>query len=698
MFAAVVASFITISIQAIQPNSQNTSNFYLANIQQALTDPNSNLTFPSSPPPFSPSTYSIWVNSLWFLSLIINLTCAILASLLQQWARRYLEVTQSEYSLHKQARTRTFFAEGIKRFRVPLVFEALPALLHLSVFLFFAGLVVFLWNVNLTIFKLSTSWVGICIALYGCITFISLFSHDSPYRTPLTPLARSITPVILYVLALGSVVLHASFCILSTYFGFYSDPDQPSWMLLYPLQLLINVREAVLLTPEDAALEVSSEIDTQAFMWTLDSLEEDKDLDHFFTGMPGFFNSKVVKEPLQNLNYQKKRKLLDAIIRLLGRTYSSSPSEKDKNHRVEICTNAINQVVAPETFQDILLSLASKDLSGPVQSADVLYFVRRWGTHMGAYNTPLIKAIFSIVVATVPRHDGSWFDLASTEMEESKDALRRYHGDRNSLSLAILIHVTRQHFMHIREESWPSQAISDILEEASKFNVEDTAPELQHKFCALWNEIVDAAKPATPTRPARPAARNDQDNHQMDDRQKGSLFNILKGKLVNLLSNIRSLVNLLKGIRQKDNRQEVDRQEVDRQEEHRQKITQLILRPIHEVFIKLHPTDDARGADGAQRAAPRRAFSVHLGDTSGDSSQYPSCKNPGHRSEPTSLTPVASTSSLLPVSASLHATTSYPSDQPNPPSNPNHGDPLPTGPFLSSPARVLTSDHLIPRC
>ena len=631
------------SIQIIQPSPQNTSNFYLANIQNAFAQPNSNLTFPS-PPPFSPPTYGIWVNTLWFLSLVINLTCAILASLLQQWARRYLEVTQtrSSYSLHKQARTRTFFAEGIKRFRVPWVFEALPALLHLSVFLFFAGLVVYLWHINLTTFKLATAWVAMCTALYGCVTVIPLFHHDSPYHTPLTPLVRSSVPVILNVVA----VLHVGSCYLATMLSCYSGRIDLAWIVTYPYELLANIRDMILMTPEEASLRISSKIDTQAFMWTFDGLDEDKDLDHFFTGLPGFFNSNVVKEPLHNLGSHKKRKLLDAIIRLLDRTYSSSLSVKDKSHKADIYINAINQVVAPEAFQDVLLSLASKDGSGPVQSADVLDFVRRWGTHMDVYNAPLIKAIFSIVVATVPQHDGSWFALASAEMEESKDVLTRYHADRNSLSLAILIHITRQHFTHIREQSWPSQAISDILREASKFDVEDTSPELQHKFCALWNEVVDAT------------TRTYQENRQKDIRQ-------------------------------------------------------LILRPIHEVFTKLHPIDDARGADDARRNdaprrvddarrayAPRRGLSIHLGDTSGNTPQYLSCRIPGHHSEPTSHAPgpVISTSSPLSVSASLPSATGHPSDQPSSSYDPNHNDPLPAGPLPSSPARVLSSDRLIPRC
>ena len=53
-----------------------------------------------------------------------------------------------------------------------MVVEVLPTLIHLSVSLFFAGLVVFLWHVNLTIFKAVLSWISVCTILYGCITLI----------------------------------------------------------------------------------------------------------------------------------------------------------------------------------------------------------------------------------------------------------------------------------------------------------------------------------------------------------------------------------------------------------------------------------------------------------------------------------------------------------------------------------------------
>jgi hypothetical protein len=82
---------------------------------------------------------AVWVNSLWFLSLVISLTCALLATFLQPWARRYMKVTQSRYGLHKRARIRTFFAEGVDSLRLPWAVEALAALLHLSLSLLLSG-------------------------------------------------------------------------------------------------------------------------------------------------------------------------------------------------------------------------------------------------------------------------------------------------------------------------------------------------------------------------------------------------------------------------------------------------------------------------------------------------------------------------------------------------------------------------------
>jgi len=131
LFSAAVAAFVAVSVQDLKPSSQDISAFYLANIYQILNG--SQVVIPPTLPdpsiPFSPPTSAVWVNSLWVLSLLISLTCALLATLLQQWARRYTKITRTRYSPHKRSRIRAFFAEGVEKLHLPWAVEALPALL-----------------------------------------------------------------------------------------------------------------------------------------------------------------------------------------------------------------------------------------------------------------------------------------------------------------------------------------------------------------------------------------------------------------------------------------------------------------------------------------------------------------------------------------------------------------------------------------
>ena len=487
------------SIQDLQQNPQDTSNFYLANIYQLLADPNQSnisISLPASPPPFSPPSFAVWVNGLWFMSLVISITCAVLATLLQQWARRYLKVTQTRYSLDKRARIRSFFAEGVEKSLLPWAVEALPMLLHVSLVLFFAGLAVFLWNVNLTIFKVVMSWISICTALYGCITLVPIFRHDSPYYSPLTSLARPVVFVIVFAFRFLYHCFYTFFFCLSLCF-----PCQRLMRIFGHISVwLIEVLDIIGMTPEAAALKSSSEIDTRALMWTFDSLDEDHELDRFFSGMPGFHNSRVLKQPLHDLDDQQKLSLLEAVIRLLDRAFSSNLlSNQVRRRRADICANVIELVDTPNTFPKLVCRLVSEDGYGPVQSAQIVDFVRRCGRNLdhNRQYSALVQAMFSIVVARIQRHDDSWFMLASEELGIPVTVLREYATHGASLPFAILIYVTRLQFTHIRNTSWPSDTISEVLGAASKFNVHDTLPGLQHEFCVLWNQMVREARNGT---------------------------------------------------------------------------------------------------------------------------------------------------------------------------------------------------------
>ncbi len=474
------------SIQDVRPSSQDTSNFYLANIYQTLADPNRSNTstsLPPSPPPFTPPNHAIWVNSLWFLSLVISITCALLATLLQQWARRYLKVTQPRYSLHKRARIRAFFYEGIGKALLPWTVEALPALLHVSVFLFLAGLVVFLRNVDLTIFKVVLSWVGICTALYGCISVIPIFRHDSPYYTPLLLLAWHIVTGILYITFrfLRWLTADSPSC--------FSVFDRCDDLKTYYHDLFVHGMEK---RAEKTAQKSPSEIDSGALMWTLDSLDEDQELERFFSGLPDFRSSKVVGDPLPTLAEEQKDNLLKALIGFLERTFSLDLlTESARCRRITIFRKSFDPVYfstpASVFILDFLLSRCQ--YGGPIV-AEIAKCMAGWANPWDDDNNLAVRAAVCSFIARVRERDDSWFILASKELGLTEPVLRDYAARGDSLSLVVLNHIIRQEFSHFDHPSWPTVAISELLGGASKFNAQDTSPELRHEFCSLWNQIV----------------------------------------------------------------------------------------------------------------------------------------------------------------------------------------------------------------
>ncbi|KAF8259643.1 hypothetical protein EI94DRAFT_1615028, partial [Lactarius quietus] len=80
------------------------------------------------------------VNSLWFSSLVISLTCALLAVSLQQWTRRYLMDVRRRDTPCNQARIRAYLAEGLFESRIAVLMDVMRACHQLSFFLFTLGL------------------------------------------------------------------------------------------------------------------------------------------------------------------------------------------------------------------------------------------------------------------------------------------------------------------------------------------------------------------------------------------------------------------------------------------------------------------------------------------------------------------------------------------------------------------------------
>lgn len=128
-----------------------------------------------------------WVNGLWFASLAYSLSTALVSVIVKQWVQAYSAPT-FQGSPRAQAEIRHFRYYGIEKWQVPLIIGLLPILLHLSLFLFFAGLVVFLFTLDYRIASVVTAIASVAYLAYVVTILLPLWHAELPYKykTPLS--------------------------------------------------------------------------------------------------------------------------------------------------------------------------------------------------------------------------------------------------------------------------------------------------------------------------------------------------------------------------------------------------------------------------------------------------------------------------------------------------------------------------------
>ena len=128
----------------------------------------------------------ILVIAMWLISLILSLTCALLATLLQQWARRYIETPKYPDTLRHRARIRSLLVVGTKSYKIPLIVEILPTLLHLSVYLFLGGLAITFHTIHKKVAIAVDVAVGVSGLAYVALSILPCLDVKCPYRTPIS--------------------------------------------------------------------------------------------------------------------------------------------------------------------------------------------------------------------------------------------------------------------------------------------------------------------------------------------------------------------------------------------------------------------------------------------------------------------------------------------------------------------------------
>ena len=250
---------------------QQQSVVLLAQISEQVSSIAPQVSIPSTLPPpyptFSPNSSDVRVNVFWFMSLIFSLTAALLATLVQQWVRDYMHVFQRYSNPLKSARLRQYLYEGAEGWYMPMVAEAVPGLVHVSLFLFFVGLGDSLLSLNTTVGVFTVIMITTCGLLYVFSMFAPIINPQSPFQNPFSGLLWYLMQKV-----------HPERYL-----------DRASGGSLKAVSSTLSRAQMQLAMEEN---DGRKDRDVRAIQWLIDNRTEDDEMESFVMAIPGCFTSK----------------------------------------------------------------------------------------------------------------------------------------------------------------------------------------------------------------------------------------------------------------------------------------------------------------------------------------------------------------------------------------------------------------------
>ncbi|CAE6477319.1 unnamed protein product [Rhizoctonia solani] len=193
LFSAVVTAFLIESYQDLSPNYEKiTADGMIALIDLTRVIASGKIvvdTTERSPIPpnsdFKPTKTSIIVNTLWFSSLTLSITTALLTLLVKQWTEGYL-FGHGLTTPCIQARIRQSRYDKLRSWKTEEIVLALPIIMHAALWLFLLGLLIFLGDLHPTVLAPVMVFVMITLLLYLATSLAPLAFAFCPYNTPLS--------------------------------------------------------------------------------------------------------------------------------------------------------------------------------------------------------------------------------------------------------------------------------------------------------------------------------------------------------------------------------------------------------------------------------------------------------------------------------------------------------------------------------
>ncbi|KAG6871878.1 hypothetical protein C0995_015467 [Termitomyces sp. Mi166 len=183
LFSAVVTTFVAQTSQALQPdNAQIIVSLLYENNQLLRATGNKTGIPPASLGPGSRTYTSIdvWVNGLFFTSLALSLSTALLTVLAKQWIQAYTAIVPG--GAKTRAIIRHFRFQGLKKWRLGDIIESLPLILHGSVAIFLVGLALYVSQLSSPICAVVSIITTLAFLFYLGTSLLPAFDIACPYR------------------------------------------------------------------------------------------------------------------------------------------------------------------------------------------------------------------------------------------------------------------------------------------------------------------------------------------------------------------------------------------------------------------------------------------------------------------------------------------------------------------------------------
>ena len=186
LFSTIVAAFIIEFYKTLSPDSGDQTVALLGQISQQLANfPNGTYSNTANQP-YSPSAPMVWVIAILLISLVLSLTSALLATMLQQWARTYVDIPHVPSETENHARVRAVLFLGTEFYQMRYISQMAFDLLHFSLFLFFVSLVMLFQSINKKVAIVLDIAAGLFVLAYLALSILPCLDVRCPYRTPMT--------------------------------------------------------------------------------------------------------------------------------------------------------------------------------------------------------------------------------------------------------------------------------------------------------------------------------------------------------------------------------------------------------------------------------------------------------------------------------------------------------------------------------